>query len=168
MSTKYRKARVRWCERYQHWTFQDWRKIIFSDESTFYVLKRKNQVKIWRIDDERLLPDCIQQMNTGDDGKAGISADGTTAARIFEETMNGTLYCDVLQQELTQSMRKLRNKSAYMSQQDLAPCRTSKFVQEKMAKLKLNVLEWPSGFPPHEVEKAESSSKNAEERGSKN
>ena len=93
-------------ERYQHWTFQDWRKVIFIDESTFYVLKRKNQVKIQRTDDERLLPDCIQQMNTGDDGKAGIwagiSGDGTTAATIFQGTMNWTLYCDVLQQELTQ------------------------------------------------------------------
>ena len=65
LSTKHRKARVRYCERYQHWTFQDWRKVIFSEESTFYVLKRKNHVKIWRTDDERLLPDCIQQMNTG-------------------------------------------------------------------------------------------------------
>ena len=42
LSTKHRKARVRWCERYQHWPFQDWRKVIFSDESTFYVRKRKN------------------------------------------------------------------------------------------------------------------------------
>ena len=54
-------------------------------------------MKIWRTDDERLLPDCIQQMNTGDGGKAGISADETTAATIFHGTMNGTLYCDVLQ-----------------------------------------------------------------------
>ena len=45
-------------------------------------------------------------MNTGDGDKAGISADGATAATIFEGTMNGTLYCDVLQQELTQSMEK--------------------------------------------------------------
>ena len=74
-------------------------------------------------------------MNTGDDGKAGISADGTTAATIFEGTMNGTLYCDVLQQQLTQSMGKLPNKSAYTFQQDLAPCQTSKVVQEKMAKI---------------------------------
>ena len=86
-------------------------------------------------------------MNTGDGGKAGISADGTTAATIFEGTMNGTLYCDVLQQELTQSMGKLTNKSAYTLQQDLAPCHTSKLVQEKMTKLKLNVLEWPTESP---------------------
>ena len=100
-----------------------------------------------RIDDERLLPDCIQQMNTEDGDKAGISVDGTTAATIFEGSTNGMLYCDVLQQELTQSMRKLSNKSAYMFQQDLTPCHTSKLVQEKMAKLKLNVLEWPAKSP---------------------
>ena len=104
-------------------------------------------MKIWRTDDERLLPDCIQQMNTGDGVKAGIPADGTTAARIFEGTMNRTLYCDVVQQELTQSMGKLPNKSAYTFQQDLVPQHTSKLVQEKMAKLKLNVLEWPVKSP---------------------
>ena len=90
-------------------------------------------------------------MNTGDGGKAGtwsgISGDGTTAARIFEGTMNGTLYCNVLQQELTQSMGKLQNKSAYTFQQDLAPWHPSKLVQEKMAKLKLNVLKWPEKSP---------------------
>ena len=78
----------------------------------------------------------------------GISYDArATAARIFEGTMNGTLYCDVLQQELTQSMGKLPNKSAYTFQQNLAPWHTSKLVQEKMAKLKLNVLEWPAKSP---------------------
>ena len=108
-------------------------------------------MKIWTTDDERLLPDCIQQMNTGDGGKAGIwsgiSGDRTTAARIFEGTMNGTLCCDVLQQELTQSMGKLPNKSVYTFQQDLAPWHTSKLDQEKMAKLNPNVLEWPAKIP---------------------
>ena len=37
---------------------------------------------------------------------------GTTTAQIFEETMNETLHCDVLQQELTQSMAKLLNTSS--------------------------------------------------------
>ena len=60
-------------------------------------------------------------MNIGDGGKVGISDDGTITASIFEGTTNGTLYCDVLQQELTQSMEKLPNKSAYIFQQDLAP-----------------------------------------------
>ena len=36
------------------------------------MLKRKNRVKIWRTDDEQVLPECVQQMNTGDGGKVGI------------------------------------------------------------------------------------------------
>ena len=98
-------------------------------------------MKIWKRDDEKLLPDCIQQMNTGDDGKVGISGGAMTTRRSFEGTMNGTLYCDALQQELAQSMHKLPNKSAHTFQQDLAPWHTSKLVQENMAKFKLNVLE---------------------------
>ena len=72
LSAKHRKARIQWCERYQHWTFQAWRKATFSNESTFYVLKQKNQVKIWRANDERLLPDYTQQMNTENGGGIGI------------------------------------------------------------------------------------------------
>ena len=61
-------------------------------------------MKTWRTNDERLLPDCIQQMNTRNGGKVGISGAGTITAQISEGIMNGTLYCDILQQELTQSM----------------------------------------------------------------
>ena len=78
-------------------------------------------MKIWRTDDERVLPDCIQEMSTGNDGKVGISGGWATTGRVFEGTMNGMLYCDVLQQELTQSMGKLPNRSVYMFQQDLRP-----------------------------------------------
>ena len=55
--------------------------------------------------------------------------------------------CGVLQQELTQSMGKLSNISAYTLQQDLAPWHKSQLVQGKMAKLKLNVLEWSVKSP---------------------
>ena len=60
-------------------------------------------------------------MNTEDGDQIGISGIRTTAARIFEGTMNWMLCCDVLQQELTQSMGKLPNKFEYMFQQDPAP-----------------------------------------------
>ena len=40
-------------------------------------------------------------------------------------------------------MGKLPNKSVQMFQEDLPLWHTSQFVQEKMKKLRLNVLEWP-------------------------
>ena len=134
-----------------HWTPEDWRKVIFSDESTFYVLKRKNQCKIWRLEKEKLLPECIQQTNTGDGGKVGIwggiSGFGATAARIYMENMNGKLYCDVLQHQLKHSMAQIPKTTKILFQQDLAPWHTSNIVKEKIAKLKLDVLDWAPKSP---------------------
>ena len=46
LGATHRKQRMAWCTRYMSWTHDDWKNLIFSDESTFYVLKRKNQCKI--------------------------------------------------------------------------------------------------------------------------
>ena len=71
-SPGHRPQRVTWCAHYMNWAHDDWRKVIFFDESTFYVLKRKNQCKIWQLEREKLLPECLQQMNTGDVEAIGI------------------------------------------------------------------------------------------------
>ena len=108
LSASHRQQRIVWCKQYLNWTPNDWRKVIFSDESIFYVLKRKNQCKIWRLEKKTLLPECLQQTNTGDGGKvgiwSGISSFGTTAAKIYKDNMNGQLYCDILQMELKHSL----------------------------------------------------------------
>ena len=142
LSKKHREQRVAWCRQYCHWTINDWRNVIFSDESTFYVLRRKNQCKIWRTDEERLHSDCVQQMNTGDGGKLGIWDYGTTLSRIFDENMNGMTYCEVLRHELVQSMSMMPNKSEFIFQQDLAPWHTLNIVQATIKQMKLKVLDW--------------------------
>ena len=81
LSAKHRRRRMEWCKKYTHFTKFNWRNVIFSDESTFYVLQRKNQVKIWRTDEERLHPDCIQQLNTNNGGKLGIWGEGYFRSR---------------------------------------------------------------------------------------
>ena len=69
LSRKHREERVAWCQRHAHFSQNDWRSVIFSDESTFYVLERKNQVKIWRIVEERLHEDYIEQVSKDKGGK---------------------------------------------------------------------------------------------------
>ena len=124
----------------------DRRKVIFSDESIFYVLKRKNQCKIWRLEKEKLLPESIQQTNTSDDGKidiwSGISGFGATAAKIYMENMDGKLYCDVLQHQLKHSMAQIPKNTKIFFKQDLAPWHTPNIMKEKIAKFKLDLLDW--------------------------
>ena len=65
--------------------------------------REKNQVKIWRSDEERLHPDCIQQVNTGMGEKLGIwegiSAQGPTKTRIFDENVDEQMYCHIFNGE---------------------------------------------------------------------
>ena len=103
--------------KHMNWASDDWKNVIFSDESTFYVLKRKNQCKIWRLEKEKLLPVCLQQTDTDDDGKVGIlggiSGFGTTNAKVYIKNTNGELYCDVLQNEVKQLLAKFRRKEKW-------------------------------------------------------
>jgi hypothetical protein len=69
---KNRPQRVAWCEQRVHFSKDNWCNVIFSDKSIFYVLECKNQVKIWKTDEERLYYDCIQHMSTDNHGKIGI------------------------------------------------------------------------------------------------
>ena len=137
LSASHRQQRIAWCKWYLNWTPNDWRKVIFSDESTFYVLKRKNQCKIWRLEKEKLLPECLQQTNSGDGGKVGIwggiSGFRTTAAKIYTDNMNGQLYCDILQMKLKHSLKKIPKLTKVIYQQDLVPWHTSDIVKEKIA-----------------------------------
>ena len=128
-----------------HWTRDDWNNIIFSDESTFYVLKWKNQCKIWRLEKENLLPECLQQTNTDDGSRVGIwggiSGLCTTKARIYNENINGQLYYDVLQNEVTEFLAKSQASPKMIFQQNLVPWHPSNIVKEKLVNLKLNVFE---------------------------
>jgi transposase len=151
LSARHREQRIAWCNEHLHWTADDWKNRIFSDESTFYVLQRKNRCKIWRLEKEKLLPECLQETNTGDGGKigiwGGISGHGRTILRLHSENMNGTLYCDVSGKELKQSIEKLPNKNGIVFQQDLVPWHTSKIIKEKMDKMGLKVLKWTPKSP---------------------
>ena len=61
--------------------------------------------------------------------------------------MDGKLYCDVLQHQLKHSMAQIPKNTKIFFQQDLAPWHTSNIVKGKIAKLKLNLLDWPSKSP---------------------
>ena len=112
----------------------------------FYVLKRKNQSKIWRLEKEKPLPECLQQTNTGDGEKVriwrGVWGFLAIDAKIYTENMNGELYCDVLQNVVKQFLAKVPTQRKILFEQDLAPLHISNIVEEKLAKLKLRMLDW--------------------------
>ena len=79
--------------------------------------------------------------------RGNISDFGTTTAKIYTENINSQLYCDVLEAELKCSMAKFSKKTKMVCQEGLTPWHTSNIVKDKIAKLKLNVLDWAPTSP---------------------
>ena len=53
MNKEQRKARYQWALKYQYWTLDDWKKILFSDETSVIVGHRRGADRVWRKPSER-------------------------------------------------------------------------------------------------------------------
>jgi hypothetical protein len=44
-----RRSRLQWCHEHLDWSVEDWSNVIFSDESNYEILNRKNRIYIRRF-----------------------------------------------------------------------------------------------------------------------
>jgi transposase len=61
LTQKMRKERLDWCLERQHWTLEDWKKVIWTDESSVVLLHRRGGYRIWRTVDEKVNKSCIRE-----------------------------------------------------------------------------------------------------------
>ncbi|GET53134.1 IS630 family transposase [Rhizophagus irregularis DAOM 181602=DAOM 197198] len=59
MTEAHRQARLEWALAHRDWTTRKWRRVLFSDESTFTQFQKGRQGRVWREPGEELNPDCI-------------------------------------------------------------------------------------------------------------
>jgi len=48
LNPKQRKARLEFCLRHQHWTLEDWMRVIWSDETSVILGQRRGTIRLWR------------------------------------------------------------------------------------------------------------------------
>ena len=53
------KRRKRWCDDCKTWTSDDWKYIVWSDESSFTLFPTAGRVYVWRIPKETYNPECL-------------------------------------------------------------------------------------------------------------
>jgi hypothetical protein len=47
-----KKARLEWCLAHEHWTLEDWKNVIWIDETSVILGHRRGSVRVWRGSDE--------------------------------------------------------------------------------------------------------------------
>jgi transposase len=61
LTQKMKKERLEWCLAHEHWTLEDFKNVIWTDETSVVLLHRRGGYRIWRLKDEALVRSCIRE-----------------------------------------------------------------------------------------------------------
>jgi len=144
-----RAKRLQWAIMHQHWTVDQWNKVLWSDESPFvffYHAKRR----VWRMHNERYKPWCT----TGTikhDKKINVwgcfSASGVGNLYRIEGNLNQYQYQTILETQMIPSKQRLFGQNQWIFQQDNDPKHTANMIKAWLASNHVVVIPWPAQSP---------------------
>ena len=149
ISIKNMRKRVQWCREHMEWTNDDWRRVVWSDESPF-TLRCSIRERAWFGPDDDSNLNCMQG-TVKHDTKINVwgcfAAHGVGRLHLIDGIMNKEIYLDILQTVALPSIEELFPDDDYMFMQDNDPKHTAKVVQRWMRD-KINTIDWwPANSP---------------------
>ena len=131
---------------------EQWKKVIWSDESRFTLFKSDGETRVWRLPKEKYDIDCV--VPTVKHGGGGVMVWGCFTWKSLgplvraEETINSQKYIDILNTHLVPFMEELDGEIfEYEFQQDNAPVHTSKLTKTFFDDSNINLMKWPGQSP---------------------
>jgi len=140
-----RRNRLRWCRQHQHWTQQQWSRVIFSDESRFCLSSADGRERVWRRRGERYARCCIREFNRwGGPGVmvwAGITSQYRTPLVVIEGNLNAQRYVnEVLEPHLVPFMGA--HPEIGIFQQDNARPHAARLTANFLQAQGIQVMQW--------------------------
>ena len=147
-----RLKRIKFCRAILKMTYYELKRIIFSDESNFTVINRKNRVIIRRHYNEKFRSRFIVLRLQGGGGSVGIwgciTYDGPGLCCLYDGRMDQHKYIETLENHLIPTRDIFfSNESEWQFQQDNAPCHKAKAVTIWFQENNIKVLQWPARSP---------------------
>lgn len=149
VTAKMRESRLEFCRQHQQWTVNDWKKVLFSDESTFKqqdcvpkVVRRPQRSS--SLDPRFTCKTVKHSPGVMAWGCFGYHGRGALAFLEPGKKMNSENYISILEDKLGDFM-ELRGCDVF--QQDKAPCHTSKRTMTWFRNKGVTVLPWPGNSP---------------------
>ena len=151
VSSKNKKKRLEFANRYVIWTYENWAKVFFSDESKFNSFVndgKKNNVK--RRIDERLSAKCTKKTVKFEGGSVMVfgmlSSRGTTPLVRLQTRVNAQIYKNIVQDHVVPIIQNSGFDSATFIQ-DNAPCHKTKVVMSYLSEQEFEIMDWPPQSP---------------------
>jgi hypothetical protein len=138
--------RLAFARKYSHWTVRQWRKVLFTDESSVELWKLYPR-KIWRMPGEALKPKYYLPVKQKFGKKymkiwSSLSYNGVGSVNFLEGRWNRHLYKGLLEENLISEGRRLIG-SDFIFQDDNDPVHRSKVVSTWLRRNKISQMEWP-------------------------
>ena len=140
------------CHDCLNWSINDWSNVIFSDESNFEVLNRKNRISIRRFPNDRTRFERSQQQVHKGGGIADWSYIMCHAPRlfvIFHGRLNSIKYIDILETYLPTAFPKYPPEQLpkILYQHDNARPHVSIMTKNYLKRKRIKQIIWPVNSP---------------------
>lgn len=148
LSLTHRHLRLQWANDHMAWTNEQWRNILWTDESRFTLDFSDGRVRVRRKRGERYADCCIAQRDRYGGGSVmiwgGIWAAGkTTVVRIYGN-LNALRYRDEI---IIPIVLPIIEQHHIVFQQDNARPHTARIVKDCLETHDIHTLPWPSRSP---------------------
>lgn len=153
LTSTQRKNRLLWARKYEHWTVDDWKRVLWSDEVKINFINSDGRVWAWqKKGEDRYSEKLVTGTVKHGGGKINIWGcmgwNGVGYCVEVEGNLDKVQYVDILESSVVKSFNKLglRQGQKYF-QQDNDPKHTSDLAMKWFQRKKLDVLDWPSQSP---------------------
>lgn len=143
--------RLQWAKERKDWTVEDWKRVLWSDESRFTLFRSDGRVWVWRLPGERLLPECI--IPTVKFGGGGImvwacfSWYGVGPVVKVEGTMRATDYTTILDNSVLPTLWQTYGLEPCLYQDDNARPHVAAHTLQWYAENNVERMQWPAQSP---------------------
>jgi transposase len=151
LSRTHKRLRLELAQNRQHWTVDDWKQVIFSDEALITAYAVNPHSTVWTRDTKGLNPRLVVPAVQGGGSRimvwGCISKFGFHDLALLEGHVNSEAYITTLTDHLLPVIDTYFRDQAVVFQQDGARIHTSHATMEFLESSGVRVLEWPPNSP---------------------
>lgn len=150
INERQRRRRLEFAKEHQNWTLEDWRRVIFTDESSFQTSSCSSIVRVRRRPNEVMLPSCLAP--TFQSGRSSLSVWGgisynrrTNLVLLKKGERSSAQFIEQVYEPVLKNFYNSSSSSILM--EDNAPIHTAKVARKWKKDMNIDCLNWPPQSP---------------------
>lgn len=148
LSVDHKKRRKQWCQEHSTWSQEQWRAVMWSDESRFTLDFHDGRIHVHRLPGHRFAPCCLREHDRYGGGSvmvwAAIWYGGRSELCIVDGTMTGRKYRDEI---IVPNVIPTVHQHELVFQHDNATPHRAIIVQQCLNQCGIQPMDWPARSP---------------------